>query len=145
MNGCRSRRRPRPRQGLRSEERDSQAIAVMPALLRTYRGFRFWRIVRQTLIEFNDDECPRLAAALAYYAMFSLPGLLVVVVAITGLVAGHERAAQRMMQFTSDFMGERAADQLGAITAQSDHPGRSLAVSLLGFAMLLIGASGVLA
>jgi len=117
----------------------------MPAITRTFRGVRIWRIIRLTFVEFNDDECPRLAASLAYYAAFTLPGLLVVVVAITGMVAGYEQAADRMTQFVADFMGERAANQLSAIMAQSEKPGQTVAASVLGFAMLLIGASGVLA
>ena len=117
----------------------------MAALSRTSTGFNLWRIIRQTFLEFNHDECPRLAASLAYYAVFSLPGLLVVVVSLTGLIAGREEATQRATWFFREFMGERAAEQVGAMVAQTGQQGHGLGTSLIGFALLLVGATGVLA
>ena len=57
-----------------------------------------WVVVSQTFREFVNDECPRRAAALAYYTFFSLPALLVAIVFLAGLLvdrAGHRRAAEQ--------------------------------------------------
>ena len=51
-----------------------------------------WAVLSQTFREFSKDECPRLAASLAYYTFFSLPALLVLIVMIAGIVlVNHDK------------------------------------------------------
>jgi len=104
-----------------------------------------WRLVRETFTEFSEDECPRLAASLAYYAIFSLPALLVVVVSVAGLFFKQEDVAERVTFFFREIMGERGANQIGAMLQHASLPQRSWWGSLVGFGMLLVGATGVLA
>ncbi len=103
-----------------------------------------WKTVAETFSEFAKDECPRLAAALAYYTVFSLPALLVLVVSIAGLFVGREAAADRLLAHVTESMGPQAAGILGKILAQAQQPGAGLWGSLGGTAVLLVGASGVL-
>ncbi|MEZ6114188.1 MAG: hypothetical protein R3C99_24725 [Pirellulaceae bacterium] len=48
-------------------------------------------ILKKTVSEFSKDSCAAMAAALAYYAVFSLPALLVVVISVAGLVYSPEQ------------------------------------------------------
>ena len=102
-----------------------------------------WRLLRDTCYEFNEDECPRSAAALAYYAIFSLPALLVVVVALAGTFADRTEAAQRIGDFFQEFMGTRVAEQITALLEQTDQRGKGWQ-SVIGLVMVLLGATGVL-
>ncbi len=45
-----------------------------------------WELIKQTIKEWQEDEAPRMGASLAYYALFSLAPLLVIVIAIVGFV-----------------------------------------------------------
>ena len=49
-------------------------------------------LLKQTLTEWQEDKAPTLAAALAYYTVFSLAPLLIIVIAIAGLVFGADAA-----------------------------------------------------
>ncbi|HZN34681.1 MAG TPA: YihY/virulence factor BrkB family protein [Pirellulaceae bacterium] len=103
-----------------------------------------WKTLSETVNEFLQDECPRLAAALAYYAIFSLPALLVVVISIAGLVVNKQAATDRLIAHVSEAMGPRTAENLQTILDQAHLPGHGLWGSLVGAAVLLVGASGVL-
>jgi uncharacterized BrkB/YihY/UPF0761 family membrane protein len=56
-------------------------------------GRQAWDIIKGTLEEFVQDDCPRKAAALSYYTVFSLPPLLVIIIIIAGLVLDPDRVA----------------------------------------------------
>ena len=103
-----------------------------------------WKTVSETFSEFSKDECPRMAAALAYYTIFSLPALLVLVVSIAGLVVDRKAATERLMGHVTEYMGPRTAESLGQILAQAQQPGAGIWGSLAGLAVLVIGATGVL-
>lgn len=103
-----------------------------------------WATLSETFEEFWNDECPRLAAALAYYTVFSLPALLVVVISVAGLVVDQQSASDRLLGHVSEALGPRTAETLQSILAQAQQPGRGLWGSIAGMAVLLVGASGVL-
>src|SRR5579884_2610599 len=50
----------------------------------------FWQLLKETGSEWMTDKAPRLGAALAYYTVFSLAPLLVIIIGIAGLVLGHD-------------------------------------------------------
>ena len=101
-------------------------------------------VIRQTFSEFVQDECPRLAAALAYYAIFSLPALLVLVVAIAGFFADKEQASGRLTTYMQQTMGETGAKQIKTMLEQAGKPGQGLIGSVVGIVTLCFGATGVL-
>jgi membrane protein len=101
-------------------------------------------VLRQTAKEFVQDECPRLAAALAYYAIFSLPALLVLVVAIASFFADSDRVSGRLTTFFEDAMGQAGAEQIGTMLQQAGTSNRGWWGTLAGLAMLVVGATGVL-
>ncbi|MEX2174204.1 MAG: YihY/virulence factor BrkB family protein [Pirellulaceae bacterium] len=102
------------------------------------------KTLRQTFTKFSEDECPRLAAALAYYAIFSLPALLVLVVAIASFFADREQVTGGLTSFFEDSLGKTGAQQMETMLVQSNQRGQGLWGTIVGFVMLGVGASGVL-
>jgi membrane protein len=102
------------------------------------------QVIRQTFSEFVADECPRLAAALAYYAIFSLPALLALIVAVAGMFASQEQVAGRLTDYMQQTMGDTGAKQIETMLQQAGQPGRGLVGSLVGIVALVAGATGVL-
>lgn len=47
-----------------------------------------WDLLRRTATEWNDDKCPRIAAAIAYYTVFAMAPLLLIVIAVASLAFG---------------------------------------------------------
>lgn len=103
------------------------------------------RLLQETFSEFSQDECPRLAASLAYYALFSLPALLVIVVSAAGMFADRQEVVERMQYYMQEIMGDRGAEQIRVMLEQANKPGQGLWGSLFSIGLLLVSATGVLA
>jgi membrane protein len=90
-----------------------------------------------------NDGGPRLGASIAFYSIFALAPLLLVAISIAGAVLGEEAARGQLMQQIAGLVGKDAAQGVQSVVeAASRQEGSGLA-SFLGFATLLIGASGV--
>jgi membrane protein len=105
------------------------------------------KVVAQILVdsgkEFMEDACPRLSAALAYYAIFSLPPLLIVVVALLGLVLDPSDVRGELASQIESLIGPQAAEQVRTMIKSADSPQRGI-FGWLGFAALLFGATAVM-
>jgi membrane protein len=109
-------------------------------MLKTSREF-----IQQVFHDFSEDECPSMAAALAYGAIFSLPSLLLIVIYIAGLVLGPQAASGEIESKLSGEMGPQAAQQIQTmVNSVAQNHAAGLIASALGFAGLLISATSVL-
>lgn len=90
---------------------------------------------------FLEDKSPRLAASLSYYTVFSLPPLLVTLIAVAGMAFGADEVRDRLVEQLGGLVGTDAANMLGAAVRESEQTGSGWAVGL-GAAALVLGASG---
>jgi membrane protein len=105
---------------------------------------QLWSIVKQVASEWSEDKISRLAAALAYYAAFSLAPILVIVLAIAGLVVDKTTAQDEILAQMNGLMGAEGAGAVETLlenSAQSEQ--QSLWAAVLGIATLIFGATGV--
>jgi len=87
----------------------------------------------------------RESAVIAYYAIFSLPGLLVVIMTLAGYFFGREAVNNQVAaQFTST-MGAETAKQIQDMIVQASKLRNSLVATVIGIITILIGATGVFA
>lgn len=85
------------------------------------------------------------SAVISYYAIFSLPGLLVVIITVVGFFVGQDAInGQISAQFTST-MGADTAEQVQDITAKASASASSICAAILGVVTILLGATGVFA
>jgi membrane protein len=100
-------------------------------------------ILKRAGSEFVNDECPRMAAALSYYTVFSLPSLLILILLIAGAIWDPQDIRGGLAAQIDALMGPATAEQVRAIIDQAQQPdtGRPLA-AILGIAALLFGATG---
>lgn len=92
--------------------------------------------------EVVDDDVPSLAAAIAYYTVFSLPPLLVVIVAVAGAVFGADAVQKAITGQIGSMMGPEGATEIEGMIASSSDMGRGIGSKLAGLAALLFGATG---
>jgi membrane protein len=71
-----------------------------------------FNLLKKTINEFMDDDCPSMAAALAYYTAFSLPGLLLIVLRVAGTVFGEQAVSGSLDEQISGLIGPQAARQV---------------------------------
>jgi len=101
--------------------------------------------LQQVFRHFSKDECPSMAAALAYATIFSLPSLLLIVIYIAGLVLGSQAASGQIESKLSGAMGPQAAAQIQTMVSNvaQNHTG-GLIATVLGLAGLIGAATSVL-
>jgi len=83
------------------------------------------------------------SAVIAYYSIFSLPGFLIVIIAIAGYFFGKEAVSGRIANEISSTMGEETALQIQEIIAKGSKSKNSAWASIIGVFTILIGATGV--
>ena len=85
------------------------------------------------------------SAVIAYYAIFSLPGLLVVIITVAGYFFGQEAVSGQIASQITSTMGADTALQIQDIIAKGTESKNSLLATLLGVLTILVGATGVFA
>jgi membrane protein len=103
-------------------------------------------ILRSTLKAFMDDDCPRMAAAMSYYTVFSLPGLLVLVMLIAGAFADPAQIRGRILMQMQTLIGPGAAEQVREILVNASRPGAGGPLTIgLSVGAILFAATGAFA
>ncbi|WP_164102426.1 YihY/virulence factor BrkB family protein [Candidatus Laterigemmans baculatus] len=109
-------------------------------------------IVKTTITEFSEDRCMQMAAALAYYTMFAVAPLMVVVIAVAGFflqqsgVAGSEAEVEStVVSEIGHVVGEQPAQQISEMLSSSQRGGGSTWTTILSTVMLLFGATAIVA
>jgi membrane protein len=102
-------------------------------------------LFRVTFNEWLEDKAPQLAAALAYYTVFSLAPLILLLLTIVGVVFRHDPAGawEKITQQMSYFLDHSAVEMVRQIAQQASQPTKSVWASVIGIALALFGASGV--
>jgi membrane protein len=102
-------------------------------------------LLRQTVDEWLADKAPQLGAALAYYTVFSLAPLILILLAIIGVLFRHDPAGawNRMVEQMSYFLDQSAIKVVRDIAQNASHPGKGTLATVVGIALALFGASGV--
>ena len=98
-------------------------------------------LLKETYQEWSRDKGPRLGAALAYYAIFSIPPLMVIVLAVLGFFYSDDVSGRLSGELASLIGDDTAKALLTGIQATSQKGG--IIASIVGIAVLLFGASGV--
>lgn len=103
-------------------------------------------LLKEAASDWVDDGAMRLSSSLAYYAIFSLAPLLVIVVSMAGLVFGEEAAKGQLAHQISALAGTAAGDAIqSAVRSSAAHPSGGVVATAVGMALLLFGASTVFA
>jgi membrane protein len=103
----------------------------------------YWVLLKQVFNAWLEDDVPSMGAALAYYTLFSLAPLLLIVISVAGLVFGQDAARGEIALQLRSLMGEPGADAIQALLVSVGKPSESGWATLLGVLLLLIGATTV--
>jgi membrane protein len=93
--------------------------------------------------EFNDDQAPRLGAALAYYTLLSLAPLLILLIAVAGLVFGKQAAEGQLLNEINNMVGTQGGQAIQEMIKSASKPSSGIIASIIGFLTLIFGASSV--
>ena len=99
--------------------------------------------LREVVTEWRKDNALSLGAALAYYTLFSLAPLLVLIIAIAGLVFGRAAAEGEIVARVGDTVGPDAAKVIEGMVVGASAPTSGVIATVASLATMLFGASGV--
>ena len=102
-----------------------------------------WKMIKDTVLSFIEDEALTRGAAIAFYTVTSVAPVLLIVVAIAGLVFGRDAAQNAITAQFSDLMGRQTAEVLQSAIASAAGKSSSIIATIIGVATLIATASGV--
>jgi membrane protein len=105
----------------------------------------YWPLITSSGKAWYDDYASSMGAALAYYTVFSLAPLLLIVIGVAGLVFGREVAQGEIVEQLQGLVGEQGGKVINELLVNASRPGASVVASFIGFVTLLIGATSVVA
>jgi membrane protein len=92
-----------------------------------------------------DDFAPSMGAALAYYTLFSLAPLLLLVISIAGIVFGADAARGEVQAQLGGLIGSDGATAIEGLLKSAGHPAQSIVASVVGVVTLILGATSIFA
>ena len=104
-----------------------------------------WDLITQTASEWSEDKASMLAAALAYYTIFALAPLLVIVISVASLVFSGDQAQQTLLTQVEQTVGPQAAGIVQTMINNQGGQSSGIIATIIGFATLAVGATGVFA
>jgi membrane protein len=102
-----------------------------------------WGILKDSVKHWIDDGAPRLGAAMAYYAIFSVAPFFMIVIGVAGLLFREQAARGEVFRVLENVMGQQSASAIEEIIKQSHNLTGSAWKIAFGVILALFGASGV--
>lgn len=102
-------------------------------------------VLKNTFLAFIDDRGLKLSASLAYYTLFSLAPLLLLVISLAGFFFGREAIQGQIFNEINGLIGNTAAAQIQEIIKNMELSGKTNSALIIGSVTLIIGATGVFA
>jgi membrane protein len=100
-----------------------------------------WSLLKEAATDWSHDRAPRLGAALAYYTVFSMVPLLIIIIAVIGMVFGQEAAQSSIMEQIRTLVGDQSAVALKEMIERANQPSTGILSTVIAIGTLLIGAS----
>ena len=101
------------------------------------------KLLSDAFKEFGEHHANMLAAAVAYFAIFSIGPLLLIAIAIAGFVFGEEAASGQIEQALSGTIGPAGAEVVQGMVQSASSQGAGIAATVIGTVTLVFGAMGL--
>ena len=100
-----------------------------------------WKVLERAAIKWSADDCLTLGAALAYYTVFSLAPVLVIVIAVAGAVFGPEAAQGEIVGQIRGLVGAEGATAIQSLIQSASRQGAGPRATIIGLLVLLFGST----
>ena len=109
------------------------------------RAARFAALFREACRNWVADEAASMGAALAFYTLFSMAPLLLLVISIAGIAIGADTARGLISEQLTTLLGQQGADAVERVLVAADDRGKGIFAAIVSAATLVIGATTVFA
>jgi hypothetical protein len=121
--------------GLGAAPRDRNPAMTLPACLRAVGA-----ALRDTAVDWFDDDAPRLAASLSFYTALSLAALLLLCISIAGFAVGEDVARGHVSTEAGGLLGEKGAEAVATVLANATDTSQGVLATVVSVVVLLFGA-----
>lgn len=104
---------------------------------------RVWKLLKQAVKEWQQDKVPILAAALAYYMVFSVAPMVIIVIAVVGFIVGESVARQEVIQQMEALIGPDATESVRIVLQNQFKPSSNIIATVVGIITVIFGATTV--
>ncbi len=104
----------------------------------------FWALFRESVTEWQRDKAGQLAASTAYYTVFSIAPLLIIVLSIVGLLLEREDVEAYVLNELQQLVGVQGMGAIASMLDAAERSPHSPIASIIGFGVLIMGASGLM-
>jgi membrane protein len=104
---------------------------------------QFFTLLKRSAIAWSDDDCSSMGAALAFYTLFSIAPLLIMVIAVLSLILGRDSAQGHILEQLRAVTGDASAKAVEDLLNSANSPANSAVTALVGTILLLLGATSV--
>lgn len=102
-----------------------------------------FNLSKRAFASWSNDYAPSMGAALAYYTVFSIAPLLLIVISVAGLVFGRDAARGEIFAQLSGLMGAQGAMAVQGLLEAVNKPTEGIVATAIGIALLVVGATTV--
>jgi len=102
-----------------------------------------WSVLKAAFTGFGDHKVTKLSGSLAYYTVFSMAPLLVVIISLCGIFLGREIAEGQVYAQLEGFLGRESASSLQELIKNAYLDGKSTIALIIGIVTLLIGSTTI--
>lgn len=107
------------------------------------KDINIFRVLINTVKGFSEHKITKLAASLAYYTLFSIGPLIVLITTLAAFFFEKTKVEDQLFRILKDFVGADTAAQLEQIVKYADFDGKSGWAAIIGICTLLLGATSV--
>ncbi len=100
-----------------------------------------WELLKETFNEWNNSAASKDSASIAYYAIFSLPGLLIIVVWVAGIFFGDEAIRGEINKQVASLMGKDVGESVQTMVGSAVVNKENVFMKIVGILSLLFGAT----
>jgi len=104
---------------------------------------RLWTVTKTAALNWSAHRDARQGAALAYYSVFSLGPVILIAIAVAGFFFGREAVSGQVTSSINGLVGETGAKAVQAMLAGADRPQQGIIATIIGTALLIFAAVGV--
>lgn len=109
----------------------------------SFLKIKLFQLFKDVINHFINGNTFQKGAALAYYAVFSIFPIIIIIISVLGLVFGKQAVSGEVFLQLKDTLGNEAANQIQTIVSQHHVNHNSIFTTIIGFATLMLTASGM--
>jgi membrane protein len=106
---------------------------------------RLWPLIKMSVLSWRQDYAASMGAALAYYTLFSLAPVLIIVIAVAGFFLGAEAARGEIDAQLQGLLGDDGAAAVQGLLASASQPEEGLFATAVSIVLLVVGATTIFA